>query len=113
MSKSVSELLREYSTIISEAENTWSDPEFSDDLAMDSEDESWKNDPTGTSNLPDDSMMDVDSVDNTDPVQGLADYLDTAGEDGNDYSTLISTYLKKNNLEITPIGGLTNSEGNV
>ncbi|VVC05204.1 Uncharacterised protein [uncultured archaeon] len=90
------EFFKKYSDIIAEAEQP-SDfaPELTD-ANQESLDE------------PTDLPVSTDS----DPTVELAKVLESAGESQN-YEETIRTFLQQNNYEITPSGGLTNSEGNV
>jgi hypothetical protein len=109
MAKSSSEILREYAALIAEADNQPSiqgdgDP---NDLGID---------------LPDESMMDDDKDDSKfennwdDPEIPDTNPGDPAGELANFLGTdadKINEFLKKHNLELTPVGGLANSKGNI
>jgi hypothetical protein len=48
-----------------------------------------------------------------DPVTELGDYLSSKDTNNMDFVTEIQKYLKEKNLEIVPIGGLTNHDGNI
>jgi hypothetical protein len=53
-------------------------------------------------------------VDGNDPVTELGDLLNSKfGGAGDDFVELIDKFLKEKNLEIVPIGGLTNQDGNI
>ncbi len=58
-----------------------------------------------------DDFSDTEETNTDDPVAELANYLDQ--KEGTDYYDLISSFLRMNNYIITPLGGLTNSQGNV
>lgn len=135
MKKTEGELLKEYSRIIAEADGDPQDwnPEYSDDEDLDGMDIAGANDPEDSEGgfQPDedsfeepnmhfnDGEEDVDTesdveIDSDDPISELADYLDNADSKGTEsFSELINKFLKEKNLELTPIGGLTNRQGAV
>ena len=48
-----------------------------------------------------------------DPVQDLADFLESTPDKGEPFTELIAQFLKDNNLEIVPMGGLTDDNGEI
>jgi hypothetical protein len=113
MKKSEGELLREYARIIAEA-SVEDATGFSSDV-----------------DLPDESMMDNDEVGynkeggpmrdainmnaaSNDPVDELSRHIGSIiRSDPKEINRAIEEFLNENNLEITPIGGVSNSEGQV
>jgi hypothetical protein len=86
MIKSASQILREYSNLIAEECELWNNDESFDAQNMNS--------------------------DNNDPVQMLATYLDNNDSKSNKtFYDAIDKFLKENNLEIIPVGSLTNKQG--
>jgi hypothetical protein len=118
MKKTEGELLREYARIVAEAQGNNYPEEYNpndDELAVDDKriNDSELDNFDAEDNeidLPDDSMQEETSVD---PVQELASYLSGKDTNNMDFEDVISHFLKSKNLEITPIGGLSNSNGTV
>jgi len=121
MKKSEGELLREYAQIISEAQgDTWPeeyDPD-NDELAMDDKriaDSELDNfDPENNEiDLPDDSMMDDENGDIMAPTSDIDDPINDLANELHIDANKISQWLKVNDYELTPIGGLSNKQGKV
>ena len=122
MHKSSSEILREYANMIAEGDlgnpynNTAQEPEdFADDFNYGEEGGPMRDAINQNANaeengidLPDESMMDGDSSNENpgDPAGELASFLGTDADK-------INQFLKQHNLELTPVGGLANSKGNI
>ena len=117
--ESSKDLLRKYADIVKEAE---SQPDgFADQEEFNPEDFNAPSDDEQTpeENVPDESLMGDDSgiTDMNqleDPIESLSQEL----SDGDDRELdnikhKISKWLKDNRYELTPIGGLSNKQGNV
>jgi hypothetical protein len=103
MFKSSSEILREYAQIITEASIEDATGfshgiDLPDESMMDSDDDEKSSE--------DNDFLTYDQVPETDPVINLSRALSVD-------SDKIENWLRKNNYEITPIGGLSNTKGNV
>jgi len=122
MALSATELMRNYAEMIREAEEDLPPTPAEDTdthdannpFAAKSQDSS-KPEPDSEPE-PEDEENNMNQFDSDDPVWEMAsDISDTLrlDVDTNDIVREIHSFLERNNLEITPIGGLTNKQGNV
>lgn len=117
MKKSEGELLREYSRIISEADLPSGNWLPSDDRPDD--EDMMTDDKQPLDNEDDNNFTDVDSepeaeVTSDDPIDGLVSFIDSQDVHTDvPLADQIKKYLHTHNLELTPIGGLSNKQGYV
>ena len=108
--QSLSELLRNYSDIIAEAEQSFNDEPTEDGNDFESDDDN------PAFNVPDDdiSLEDEHDHDPNEPVMELSHLLSThIGGDEQKIEQVILGFLQKNKYELIPIGGISDTEGQV
>lgn len=110
--KSSIDLLREYSTIIKEAEEDFDASDF-DSNEPDDFEEMNRNEADDYRNEFDEPSEDMTGNTENNPVQELADYIDNYKDDTADWSTVIAQFLKDNHYDLVPTNSLENSTGNV
>ena len=99
------DLLKSLSQIVREAEGDL------ENIDWQPEDESFGKEPEmGAEPAPEVNSAPVQSGD---PVQDLADFLESTPDKGEPFTELIAQFLKDNNLEIVPMGGLTDDNGEI
>ena len=108
--KTSAELLREYSSLIKEAEDDDFDASDFDSNDPDDFEEMNRNE---ADDYKDEFEHPEVSNSENNPVQELADFIDNYKDDTADWPAVISQFLKEKHYDLVPTNSLENSTGNV